>query len=146
MQVLSSYVYNLKEALASVAEVICSSQVSVLSQCVQRETENQNSFSNVYTLLDLDEPSAKSIRDLDTIMGELQGHCAEQHQHALVTETQKYCINIGKHFRWAGVRSQPSALHQEAGALGCSSPVPCCCNQGPLRLDARALRRVLAFS
>ena len=82
MQVLSSYVYNLKEALASVAEVICSSQVSVLSQCVQRETENQNSFSNVYTLLDLDEPSAKSIRDLDTIMGELQGYRAEQQQHA----------------------------------------------------------------
>ena len=54
---------------------------------MQRETENQNNFSNVYTLLDLDEPSAKSIRDLDTIMGESQGRCAEQHQHALVTET-----------------------------------------------------------
>ena len=54
---------------------------------MQRETENQNNFSNVYTLLDLDEPSAKSIRDLDTIMGGHQRHCAEQHQHALVTQT-----------------------------------------------------------
>ncbi len=49
---------------------------------MQRETENQNNFSNVYTLLDLDEPSARSIRDLDTIMGELQGYRAEQQQHA----------------------------------------------------------------
>lgn len=37
---------------------------------VQRETENQNNFEHVYTLLDLDEPSARSIRDLETIMGE----------------------------------------------------------------------------
>ena len=35
----------------------------------QRETENQNNFEHVYTLLDLDEPSARSIRDLDNIMG-----------------------------------------------------------------------------
>ena len=77
MKVLSSCVYYLKEALARVAEVTYSSQVNVLSQCVQRETENQNNFSNVYTLLDLDEPSAKSVRDLDTIMGERQGHCAD---------------------------------------------------------------------
>ena len=70
---------------------------------MQRETENQNNFSNVYTLLDLDEPSAKSIRDLDTIMGESQRHSAEQHQHALVTETQKRCISIGERFHWAGV-------------------------------------------
>ena len=36
---------------------------------MQRETENQNNFEHVYTLLDLDEPSARSIRDLDNIMG-----------------------------------------------------------------------------
>ena len=37
---------------------------------MQRETENQNNFEHVYTLLDLEEPSAKSIRDLENIMGE----------------------------------------------------------------------------
>lgn len=42
-------------------------QVTLL---MQRETENQNNFEHVYTLLDLDEPSARSIRDLETIMGE----------------------------------------------------------------------------
>ena len=36
---------------------------------MQRETENQNNFEHVYTLLDLEEPSAQSIRDLENIMG-----------------------------------------------------------------------------
>ena len=41
-----------------------------MATLMQRETENQNNFEHVYTLLDLDEPSARSIRDLETIMGE----------------------------------------------------------------------------
>lgn len=38
---------------------------------VQRETENQNKFEHVYTLLDLEEPSARSIRNLEQLIGEL---------------------------------------------------------------------------
>lgn len=36
---------------------------------MQRETQNQNNFDNVYTLQDLDEPSAQRIRQLDSIKG-----------------------------------------------------------------------------
>ena len=102
--------------------------------CMQRETENQNNFSNVYALLDLDEPSAKSIRGLDTIMGELQGHCAEHRD----------TTSIGPPLRWAGVRLQPSALHQDAGALGFSSRATLL-QAGTCSMDALALRRVLAL-
>ncbi len=41
-----------------------------LLMLVQRETENQNNFEHVYTLLDLEEPSARSIRDLEQLIGE----------------------------------------------------------------------------
>ena len=109
---------------------------------MQRETENQNNFSNVYTLLDLDEPSAKSIRDLDTIMGELQGHCAEQHQQALLTETlhqrlptppMGWCETLGV------CLASGSRAHWAALLLSHS------CNQGLAGMFAYAMRRALAL-
>ena len=41
-----------------------------LSMCMQRETKNANNFENVYVLEELEEPSARSIRNLDDMMGE----------------------------------------------------------------------------
>ena len=37
---------------------------------MQREAKNQNNYENVYTLRDLEEPSAKGIRELDQMLGE----------------------------------------------------------------------------
>ena len=38
-------------------------------RCMQRATKNANNFENVYVLVELEEPSARSIRDLDNMMG-----------------------------------------------------------------------------
>ncbi len=40
----------------------------------QRETRNQNNFENVYALQELAEPTARRIRELDSMLGGAPSH------------------------------------------------------------------------
>lgn len=49
----------------------------------QRVTGNANNFENVYTLQDLDEPSAQRIRDLEAVRGAAEHHDTSETHHAI---------------------------------------------------------------
>jgi len=45
------------------------------SCCMQRESQNNNAFENVYTFQDLDVPDAQRIRGLESLLGTLDTPC-----------------------------------------------------------------------